>query len=248
MFRYRLLSLVALAALIVGAARPASAIPLLQLEVTNGVYDTVDEDTVATTNAFTMYAYLTPPNNASVADINKLLAQTFYISAAISPKVSATNPNLGSFSFNGTTVNATSDMTYGTPPMPATFSSDIPSHGIYETYFKEFSFKFLAANKSAAYDVQTATQFDAPQPVLPGNKEMYYAAFTVDISALNPTKQLHFDLYTVSTDKKGTKYLEKAPFSHDASSGMHAPEPGTWVMLGTGLAAIAAQIRRRRKS
>jgi hypothetical protein len=84
--------------------------------------------------------------------------------------------------------------------------------------------------------------------VAPGNKEMYYAAFTVDISALNPTKQLHFDLYTVSTDKKGTKYLEKAPFSHDASSGMHAPEPGTWVMLGTGLAAIAAQIRRRRKS
>jgi hypothetical protein len=248
MSRYRFLSLVALTALIVGAARPASAIPLLQLEVSNGVYDTVDEDTVATTNAFTLYAYLTPPNNASAADINKLLGQTFYISAAISPKVSATNPNLGSFSFNGTTVNATSDMAYGTPPMPSTFSDDIAGHGIYETYFKEFSFQFLAANTSAAYDVESATQFDAPQPLSPGNKTMYYAAFNVDISALNPTKQLHFDLYTVSTDKKGTKYLEKAPFSHDASSGMHAPEPGTWVMLGTGLAAIAAQMRRRRKS
>jgi hypothetical protein len=77
---------------------------------------------------------------------------------------------------------------------------------------------------------------------------MYYAEFAVDVSALNPTKHLYFDLYTVSTDKKSTKYLERAPFSHHASSGMHAPEPGTWIMLGTGLAAIAAQIRRRRKS
>ena len=77
-----------------------------------GVYDTTTETIIATGNTFTLYAFL-------IQDKYNLLSDTYFISAAIAPKVGSAGADLGSFTFNGTNINATSDMTYGVPPLEA---------------------------------------------------------------------------------------------------------------------------------
>ena len=67
-------------------ASATSYSPFLQLEIKNGVYDNTTQSTVATTKAFTLYAYLTPIAGGGV-DLATLLDTTYYITAALTPKV-----------------------------------------------------------------------------------------------------------------------------------------------------------------
>ena len=94
---------------ILSAVSSAFAIPSLQLDIKGGTYDSASETIVSKTGSFTLYAYLIP-------DASAPLVGTYYVSAAILPAVSSST-SLGSFKFDGTTVNATSDMTFGTPPV-----------------------------------------------------------------------------------------------------------------------------------
>jgi hypothetical protein len=244
-----------------GSATQAMALPMLQLGIAGGVYDPVTETIVATSDPFVVTAILTPKNNAKPADIAALLADTYYLSVALTPQIGPVNSSLGSFSVNGTSYNATSGMTYGVPPMESVFGlmphdpGDLAQHGLYPTFFVEQAFQFTSAQKTIGYNTASAPGGLTPS----ASGTSYYVSFTVDSRLLDPAYQLHFDLYnsSVVTCKKSGNCVpgdididDFAPFSHDAQGGTRrqVPEPTTWSSLMIGLGVAAGGLRKARKA
>lgn len=226
------ITLLVILAFIIGTS-PALALPYLQLDISDGEYDTTTETVVAISPVFTLYA-LVDSESTMFAQ-----GETYYISAAVAPQVSE-EANLGSFDFNGTTVAVTDDMIYGTAPIDEVSKNlDLPNHGIFPTYFTEFSFTLDPVNRASAYNVQdTPGGFQADS-----EGSLYYAAFALDVSGLDPQYAIHFDLYTKNADGSINKF---APFSHDAQSAP-VPEPATMLLLGTGLIGLAGIGRNKLK-
>lgn len=238
---------------LLAAAPRAEAVPFLQLDMVGGVYDPVTETIVAPGGAFTVFAILTPKAGETV-DFTK----DYYVSVALIPSFStqpSPAPALGSFTWGATTVNVTSGMTYGVPPVEQIASlqgwdsGDLSQHGIFPTYFSEFKFKFSAANTAGVYNVQ-----DNPGGPSPGTGA-YYASFTGDSTLLASGYNLHFDLYSERFRSCGTGCTDVdrdqfAPFSHDAeTTTTRVPEPGTALLVLLGMMASgAASLRRRRGS
>jgi hypothetical protein len=241
-----------LLASILAFAQTAQAVPLLQLDMAGGVYDPVTETIIAPNGSFELFALLTPRTNATDAQIEDLLNTVYYISVAITPKVSSP-ASLGSFEFGTTTVDVTADMTYGTPPLEA-FAvlqgqdpHDLPGHGIYDTYFVEFAFQFQATNTALTYNSQ-----DSPGGLTPdASGQTFYASFVGDTSLLAAGYALHFDLYDVyvaNCGKFGFPGCEDidvdhfAPFSHDAGTTTNrVPAPSTGLLMllfGAGAATV----------
>jgi len=220
----------------------AFAVPALQLDILGGAYDWSTETIVAQSDPFTLYAYLKPTLGAPLSDI-------YYISAALVPKTGpAPLTNGGSFVFNGTTVDVTQDMVYGIPPLEANLSAskdpgDLAKHGIFLTYFQEFSFTFNPGNLATLYNTQEQPGIG---PTDNPSGSMYYMPFLVDTTGLAPGFAIHFDLYNEYARRGGDIDIDKfAPFSHDAQSGNPVPEPGTMVLLGTGLVGLAGWGRKK---
>lgn len=89
------------------AAGSAMAVPGLQLNFTGGIYDPAPSETVVFSGASaTLNAYL-------LASTRNTLDDTYYLAIALTPQIS-TPSNLGSFTIEGTTVNVTADMVFGT--------------------------------------------------------------------------------------------------------------------------------------
>jgi hypothetical protein len=248
--------LVVLLAVVLGfGVSKAEATPLLQLDMKNGTYDPVTESIVAAGGAFTLYALLTPSQNASAADIAALLADTYYVSVAITPQLELSASGLGSFTFGQSgqaaqTVNVTSDMTFGTPPVDVFNqqfdSGDLSKHSVFPTYFSEFAFKFTSVQRATEYNTA-----DAPGGLTPNaTGGAYYVAFTGNSSLLASGYNLHFDLYdtalaTCAKSATGCGDVDVnsfAPFSHDAQT-TTVPEPATMLLMGTGMLGLA--LRRR---
>lgn len=227
---------------VVFGSRVVSAYPLLQLDVADGVYDLETETIVGTSDPFTLYAILTPYPNATASQINALLARTYYISVALTPQTAQPGGSLGSFIFNGTTVNVTSDMYYGVPPVEANLSfdaNDLSRHGIFPTYFSEFAFTFDPSHTARPYNTA-----DNPGGLSSGSGA-YYAAFNVDSRLLATGYNLHFDLYDTVVRRGGDIDRDDfAPFSHDAECCVKVPEPTTGLLLGSGLLAFGL-LRRK---
>ena len=228
------------------ASAPARAVPQLQLDILGGSYDASTQTIMAGANSFSLYAYsLSLPGN-------------FFLSMALVPSTSASG-NYGSFTLNGSSVNVTGDMTFGTPPLETilggagTDPGDLASHGIFPTYFAERMFSFSSANQSGIYN----TQDDAGAGPQAGSG-MYFARFDFDISGLAAGYGLHFDLYNetlISSCKNRTCTIgdidvnKFAPFSHDAGAMVTTiPEPETYAMLLAGLAVLGFAGRRRKPS
>ena len=146
---------------------PAMAVPVLQLDISNGTYDASagEESTITSENVFDLFALgKESSNNFSIDDV-------FHISAALTPKTGFSNPadDFGSFNISYTdatgvvhvdeTIAVTADMTFGIPPLEANWHAahdggDLGSHDIFDTYFYEFSFKFDAGSTIGSYNTQ----------------------------------------------------------------------------------------------
>jgi PEP-CTERM motif-containing protein len=242
----------------------AFAIPTLQLGIKDGVYDTTTQTVVATTNPFQLSAYLRPDNGGA-----NTIGDTYYLSFAVIPNTTVSG-SYGSFTINGTPINVTSDMVFGTPPLDVWDANqsdpgDLPGHGIFDTWFGQLAFQFDAGNQAAPFNTATHPTWDSTNS--PGTG-MYFENFTIDVSGLDPSLTIHFDLYNtelcggtagqcnIAGDIDQTQF---APFSHDAQSGSTstttsttssgasgtAPEPGTLSLLG---GAILAGLFRYRRS
>ncbi len=259
--------------LILLIAASAAAIPNLQLDILNGTYNDHSETIIATSDAFTLYAYLIPGSKTPLDD-------TYYISAAVVPKTGPSEKDLGSFSFDGVTSAVTGSMVYGNPPLETYETQlkdpgDLPSHGIFPTYSIQFAFQF-DSNKADAYDTQDHPG-QGPTPAPDGT--MYYESFAVYTSDLADHYFIHFDLYNTKTIQETQKICsddtrrcsgygenkhcvdvvlgydvdikDKAPFSHDAQSGdgcghdhHKVPEPDMLSLLSCGLVGLAFLARK----
>ena len=228
--------------LVTVGAPAAHAVPSLQLDIAGGWYDTTTQTVLTQRDTFTVYALI---NTTARPGSAPSLTDTYYLSVAIEP-LTATSANLGSFTVNGTTVNATSGMTFGTPPiegLTATFDGgDLAPHGIYPTYFREFAFTFSSSNTAGIYD--TAVNPGGITSHL-GGTGLLYAAFEVDRSLLSSPYQLHFDLYNEKLRSGDIDVNYFAPFSHDAGTAQGVPEPSAALLMGVGLLGVGLWQRGR---
>ena len=221
------------------------ATPTLQLDIRGGTYDWSSETVIASGNVFTLYAYLIPNSKNTITD-------EYFIAAAVDPQYGPSGGSLGSFVFNGQTIQVTSNMTFGTPPLEGLLAAwdpgDLAKHGIYPTYFSEFAFHFNSApvTQSGIYN----TENHAGQGPTTGTG-MYYKAFTVDVSNLQNPYRIHFDLYNTGLKNGDEDVTEFAPFSHDAESRaathpQSVPEPNTLSLLATGGLGLLVALKRSR--
>ncbi|HMA65342.1 MAG TPA: choice-of-anchor N protein, partial [Chitinispirillaceae bacterium] len=159
----------------------------------------------------------------------------YYISMAVTPQI-AMSADIGSFVFGTETIDI-SKMEFGTPPVDLVELGNLPTHGLFPTYFAERSFVFGSADKALAYNVE-----DSPGGlVINGSGDLFYKTFNIDITNLNPNYGIHFDLYNEEF-KNNKSLLGFAPFSHDAEASYvmeDVPEPATLSLFGMGLLALS---------
>lgn len=229
-------------------AKSVFAIPRLQLDIGGGYYDPVTETIMSSdSDSFTVYALLNPGTNPSTAELSALLSETYYLSVAITPRMEETGEDLGEFSINGDTIDVTDGMAYGSPPIESLQGHDghdLAKHDIYETYFYERAFTFDPNDTTTPYNTQLNPGGFSGQV---DGELFFYVAFDIDISGLDPEHGVHFDLYnTAAREGTDVDVDDFAPFSHDAESDGPIPEPGTLILLGSGL-FILRKFRKKHK-
>ena len=187
---------------------------------------------------FTLYALVNSEAPEAIED--PFQTETFFLAVAVipDPGESFPGPDLGSYIFDGTSYDIVGTgegaMKYGTPPLEEFLKQhDLPSHGVYETYFHEYSFELDLDNNAPLYN----SMVTPGGPDLSAGGTLYYQAFSVDASGLDPDYELHFDLYT-----KGSPYIDKfAPFSHDLTT---TPVPASVILGILGLGVVGLKLRK----
>ncbi len=212
------------------------AVPNYQLDIVNTdggslYYDSSTGTITTTARQFDLYALFQDKSK------NADLGEAFYISMAVIPSM-AVSGDYGSFTVNSSPISVTSMMEYGTPGNPPP-PNELPTHGIFPTYFYELGFTVFDG-MTAKYDTQVNYGgFPGPS----AGDDLYYKRVAIDTSGLSGVN-LHFDFYW--KDAAGNICeQEKAPFSHDASV---VPIPPTILLFGSGLAGLLGLRRRYRKT
>jgi len=241
-------TLVALVCVVSYVGTTSNAEPFLQLDILAGDtwYDDITESITTSQSSFTLRALI---NTAKTDDYALVLDNTYYISAAVQPSLLETfpSPDFGSFVFGGDTIQVTEDMKYGTPPVDGGYP-DIPTHGVYPTYYAEFSFPADTTQTTYRYNTEDYPGGIVPNPDLT-DKSFLYKDFEVDVSAYT-ADSLHFDLYAVGLNKNGKKIVTyKAPFSHDAiGDAQYVPTPSAFILGSLGLGIAQLRLGRRKQA
>ena len=241
--------------LAVGITGTAHAVPGLQIDAEGGTYygdpSPGDVDTtICSTSTCDFYAILTPPNSATQAEIDALLATEYYVSIALKAPDGGTVTTGGSYgtfdvTINGvtTTVTVTDDMTFGVPPLETVMGlsgsdpGDLATHSIFPTYYSQVAIDFVAGDTIAEYNVQD----DAGTPASKvGPGDSFYDIVTIDRTNLAEGYQLHLDLYNQEVKDCGQPELnladpcledidvdDFAPFSKDAETGTSSGQAST---------------------
>ncbi len=213
-------------------------VPMLQLDIAGGTYDSSSETIIASGSPFTLYALYNT--------LQGKVSGTYYIAAAIVPKTQ--NPpatDFGSFKVNGVTYSS-ANMAYGNPPASVTQDSlDLASHGIYDTHYVEIGFTFDKSQTAGLYN-----SADNPGGLnVDADGKIIYEGFDIDVTGLAADYEVHFDLYNITTDKRGNLMVNDfAPFSKDAQSGLPrltvADSSSTMILLGMAMLAVEGMRRR----
>jgi len=220
-------------------ANSAFALPALQLGPGGSgtwTYDSSTQTWVVAEGSFSLNAYanckgLESCNGKYAWDAEGSSMQYAYLVAAAVPETSD-NTDAFDITVNGNNVNLITSG-FGAPPVQD--SNSLGGHGIYDTYFEIYEFRFDGP-LGVIYDTQPGTS---------GSGDGYTESFDISInSLLDNVSGVHFDLFTVS-GKRYDPYSKTllqdlvykfAPFSHDAETGGYdVPEPSTVLMLGLGL-------------
>ena len=223
----------------------AHGLPMLQLGIGGGSYDLATETIVTDADAFTLYAYGKASGGKSV-DVNEF----HYISVAITPQIGPDPVDFGSFIFGGTSYDINNpDVVWGVPPLEENLDKDkhdLPTHGIYPTFFLEIEFLF-DANQTTGF---VNTQY-SPEYVPTDNGDMlFYQGFDFDTSGMIDGFHLHFDLYNTKAKNGDIDVDDFAPFSHDAGTipqPAPVPEPNTTLLLFAAIAGLVFARRERLK-
>jgi hypothetical protein len=223
--------------LVLGLATSASAIPSLQLGPGTGTweYDTATQTWVTGDNPFNLMATA----NATTGNGDYAWEQTGTQQFAYLVLSAVPQTNLDAFSVSvlgdGPVTLVASG--YGAPPLND--PNSLAPHGIFDTYFEVYEFRF---------DGPVVT-IDDTQPGGTGSGDGYKEFFDITVNSMDGTA-IHADLFTVSGDGKwkpgnpNDRSLVEAfaPFSHDAE---YIPEPTGLLTFAIGLLVIGGAMRRR---
>jgi hypothetical protein len=216
----------------------AFAVPDIQLFIDGATYDWEDQSWV-TTSMGSVNLYVISANDP-VDDI--------IVSVALGQ---SDDPSTMSVNFGGTMINP-GDWVYGNAPLPPDLNpgGDLGPHGVFPTYFAEVHTGSYGIGMNVG-DVQPDTlnggEYWDPTstpafPGAPANALGEWKMYTVDISGPIGSS-VHFDAYTL--DDNGN-VLRFAPYSHDATTTI-VPEPGTIILMGSGLLGLGLRAYRKRK-
>lgn len=224
-------------------APAAYAVPHLQLFIDGATYDWDTQTWVlATTGSVDLYVISANEEHYDV-----------YVSMALSgfaePPDSGPGGVVSVSGFGGSDID---NWSWGYAPIDQvdddewSGGSEVPRHGIFPTWYAEVNTGDYSDTMLVG-DVQPGPDFWSPTDGGVANAIGDYKVFSLSIDAPLGTS-VHFDAYTLMDGGLIANQVidEFAPFSHDGTTTI-VPEPGTILLMSTGLLGLGLSAIRRRK-
>lgn len=241
----------AVGALSLLAHSQAFAVPLLQLYIEGGTYDTVTETWVTTASTFELWVI----GNVGGAGGKGTLSGVDDTDTDTAAGVTLVSTVLGggaALSFTSTTaavagitdVSAADAVVVGGRSGTASHP-DLASHGIFtgSNGWQEWDLGNFDETGDSLWDAMDTSAGAAVSGALPSvlplgaQINVYTVTLTGDFDAV------HFDGFGYYDGKTGEKFTF-VPFSHDGAESHQVPEPMSLMLLGAGLLGLAGRARR----